>query len=265
MPEQDRFVDSMVSPDPEGFDTGLIDASMSGWLKQETAELIEGFKILPEDVVLDAGCGDSPFLYFCAKQGAEVIFADIDEQKVSAMSKRLEGTKARSIMALVCDACSLPLEDASASKIIAMEILEHVDDPHVLLKELVRVGKPGAQYLITIPDPVAETLQKEIAQPYYFEKPHHVRIIGREEFERLVIDAGLVVEQRKDYGFYWAMWWMFFWACQQEPQPPWHPLLMSWTNTWDLLLKTQDGHKVKRVLDEFTPKSQAIIARKPDA
>ena len=70
--------DHPVSSNPEMVDPTFVDASLSGWFKHETAELLEGFKISSEDVVLDVGCGDSPFLHFCAMQGAEVIFADID-------------------------------------------------------------------------------------------------------------------------------------------------------------------------------------------
>lgn len=250
---------------PEEFDATLFDAELSGWFKNETGELVEGFKILPDDIVLDAGCGDTSFLSFCAKQGPEVIFTDIDAQCVIGMKKRLEGSPAKSVNGLVSDASSLPLADASISKIVAMEIIEHVDDPAALLNELVRVGVPGAQYLITAPDPVAETLQKELAPAEYFKKPHHIRIIERKEFEQWVTDAGLVIEQKKYYGFHWSMWWLFFWACKQEFSEPWHPLLKSWTKTWALLLKTPDGASVKRVLDKFMPKSQAIIARKPTA
>jgi 2-polyprenyl-3-methyl-5-hydroxy-6-metoxy-1,4-benzoquinol methylase len=248
---------------PQAIDPTLVDASLSGWFKHETAELIEGFKISSEDVVLDVGCGDSPFLNFCAMQGANVIFADIDAQKIKAMVKILEDSAARSITPLVSDACFLSLKNAAASKIIAMEVMEHVDDTNLFLKELVRVGKPGAQYLISVPDPMAETVQKKLAPSVYFEKPNHVRIIGREEFEQMVVDAGLVVEERKSYGFYWSIWWIFFWACKQDLSPPWHPLLESWTQTWSQLIATQDGPRVKRVLDNFMPKSQAIIARKP--
>jgi len=251
------------SPETEMMDPTLVDASLSGWFKHETSELIEGFKISSEDVVLDVGCGDSPFLHFCAMRGAKVIFADIDAQKVAAMTKILEGSPARTITPLVCDACSLPLEEASVSKVIAMEVMEHVDDMSLFMKELVRIGKPGAQYLITVPDPVAENLQKHLAAPSYFEKPNHIRVIERGEFERLIVDAGLIVEERKYYGFYWALWWIFFWSCKQDLHPPWHPLLDSWTKTWQQLLETQEGQKVKKVLDDFMPKSQAIIARKP--
>jgi SAM-dependent methyltransferase len=246
----------------EIFAADLMDAHLSGWFRQETDELIEGFGISSEDVVLDVGCGDSPFLHFCAMRGPEILYADIDVEKVKSMSRILEDTSAKSRIPLVCDACHLPLAEGTATKIIAMEVMEHVDDVNLLLKELVRVGKSGAQYLISVPDPVAERLQKKLAPPSYFEKPNHIRIIEREEFERRVVAAGLKIEQRKSYGFYWAIWWLFFWTCNQDLHPPWHPLLENWTKTWGLLLETKDGLKVKRALDEFMPKSQAIIARK---
>ncbi len=253
-----------VLPDAgQAMDVSLIDASLSGWFRHETDELLEGFPIQPDDVVLDVGCGDSPFLHFCAMRRADVIFADVDAAKVESMSRILEGTPARSITPLVCDGQRLPLEDESVSKIIAMEVLEHVDDPAAFLQELVRVGKAGALYLMTVPDSVAEGLQKNFAPPEYFEKPNHIRIIDRQRFEALVTDAGLVVESRKYYGFYWSMWWVFFWACNQDLRPPWHPLLESWGRTWKLLLDTPQGPQIKKALDAFMPKSQAIIARKP--
>jgi 2-polyprenyl-3-methyl-5-hydroxy-6-metoxy-1,4-benzoquinol methylase len=241
----------------------LIDACLSGWFKQETAELFEGFKINPDDVVLDAGCGDSPCAYFCALQGAEIIIADIDEKKVSIMVDRLKGSPAKSVTALVSDACQLPVKDASVSKILALEIMEHVDDTGAFLKELNRVGKPGAQYLISAPDPISETVQKDFLPPGHFEKPNHVRVLERQEFERLVTEGGLIIEQHLYYGFYWTIWWLFFWACKQDFCPPWHPLLESWAKTWTRLLETEQGPAIKNILDNFMPKNQLIIARKP--
>ena len=144
-----------------------------------------------------------------------------------------------------------------------MEVLEHVEDPVQFVRELVRVGRPGAQYLITVPDPLGENVQTELAPSAYFERPNHIRIFQRDEFEKLLIDAGLIVEQRAYYGFFWSVWWFFFWACKQDLSPPWHPLLQSWTNTWDQLLATPDGPRIKAAMDKAMPKSQLILARKP--
>ncbi|MWV14954.1 methyltransferase domain-containing protein [Pseudomonas sp. L-22-4S-12] len=244
-------------------DSTLTDTYLSGWFRHETGELFEGFMINPEDSILDIGCGDGPFAHFCAERGAEVIFADIDATKVAAVSEMLKHSKARAILPLVTDAKPIPLADNRVSKVIAMEVLEHVEDPRDFMRELVRVAKPGCLFLLTVPDPVGENVQRTLAPPSYFEPPNHIRVFERTDFERLVVEAGLVIERRTSYGFYWSLWWFFFWACKQDLSPPWHPLLQSWTQTWNLLLSTPDGPRIKRALDDAMPKSQAIIARKP--
>ncbi|MCU1719257.1 class I SAM-dependent methyltransferase [Pseudomonas sp. 5P_3.1_Bac2] len=244
-------------------DVQEIDTPLSGWFRQESGELFEGFPITPQDTVLDIGCGNGPYANFCASLGAEIIVADIDADKVAAVEALLKDSAARSVTGLVTDAKPIPLKDASVNRVVAMEVLEHVEDPTQFMSELVRVAKPGSLFLLTVPDPVGEQVQKKLAPPVYFEHPNHIRIFQRDEFEQLVIDAGLIIERRTEYGFYWSIWWFFFWACKQDLSPPWHPLLNSWTSTWNMLLRTPDGPRIKKALDEVMPKSQVIVARKP--
>lgn len=243
----------------------LLDNELSGWFKQDTGELFTGFSISAQDSVLDIGCGDAPFVSFCAQQGAALYFADIDEEKISSVKKKLTNSPARSLNPLVTDAAPLPLCNNVFTKVIAMEVLEHVDDPSVFVDELVRVGKPGAQYLITVPDSLHETVEKDLAPPSYFEKPNHIRIFMPGELESLLTKAGLEIESKSSYGFYWSLWWYFFWACEQDISDPWHPVLQSWTKTWIMLLNTDQGPEIKATLDKHMPKSRLIIARKPQA
>jgi len=239
------------------------DDQLSGWFSQVSGELFGGFSINAEDAVLDIGCGDGAFVHFCADRGAEVIIADVDADKVYELAIRLQQSPARTVTALVTDANPIQLPDGRVNKIIAMEVLEHVEHPAQFMRELVRVAKPGAQFLLTVPDPLGESVQKKLAPASYFEHPNHIRVFQRDEFEQLVLDAGLIIERRTEYGFYWSVWWFMFWACKQDLSPPWHPLLDSWTRTWNMLLSMPDGPRIKKALDEAMPKSQAIIARKP--
>ena len=253
-----------MAQDSEVGDVGLRDAVLSGWFRSETNELFEGLTITRDDIVADIGCGDGFNAHFCAMRGAELILADIDPGCVAVSARRLAGTPARRVRAIVTDGNPLPLEDALASVVICTEVLEHVDDPLQFLGELVRIGRPGARYLLTVPDPVAEELQRSLAHPSYFAKPNHLRIIQREEFAELVRAAGLMVERRASYGYYWALWWLMFWSCKADlSEAGRHPILASWTRTWEALLDTPQGIEVKRVLDSFMPKSQLILARKP--
>ena len=59
----------------------------------------------------------------------------------------------------------------SIDKIICTEVIEHVDDPMVALRELMRVGKPGALYLLSVPGQRSEELIKSVAPAYWFESP----------------------------------------------------------------------------------------------
>ncbi|SFH79625.1 Methyltransferase domain-containing protein [Collimonas sp. OK307] len=247
----------------DSFHVGLRDALESGWYLHESSELYRGFVISAEDVVLDIGCGDGGNSLFCANHGAHVIVADIDAAKVESTMQRLAETPARLVQGIVGDANPLKLEDGIASKVVCMEVLEHVDDTAQFLSELVRVGKPGAHYLLSVPDPVQETLQKGLAPPWYFEKPNHIRIIQRDEFEKMVTDAGLVIERHEYFGFYWSVWWLFFWISKVDLSNASHPLLDNWAKTWETLMDTPDGEQVRLALNNFMPKSQVIIARKP--
>lgn len=258
-PETDRSRERQIDP----FKLGLRDDRMGGWFDLETGTIIGNFQIDAEDIVLDVGCGDGGQANFCAQRGAHIILADIDEANIKHARQRLERTGARRVEALVSDSNPLPIADEIATKIITSEVIEHVDDPNAVLRELARVGKPGAHYLLSAPDPVAEHMQEGIAPEIYFQKPNHIRIIERDEFEQMITDAGLVIEQRIAKSFYWNLWWLFFWICEQQPVAPWHPLLTNWANTWDTLTKMDNGLQVKTALDNSLPRSQVIIARKP--
>ena len=238
---------------------------LAGWFQNTTGELLVGFPISKDDVVLDVGCGDGGVARFAAERGADLIVADIDASKIAEAEARLARTPARSVRTLVTDANPLPLSDAIASRVIAMEVLEHVESPELFVAELVRVARPGALFLLSVPGQLSEEVQQALAPPTYFQRPNHIRIFKTDELERLLSAAGLVIERKVTYGFYWAMWWYLFWVCKQDVSDPWHPLLRSWESTWRMLLDTPQGIKTKMALDAYMPKSQAIIARKPAA
>lgn len=260
LPAEDPGSPQQLDP----FAVGLWDDMTSGWYRNDSDEIFEGFPISGEDVVLDVGCGDGGRSMFCAARGCHIIYSDIDPEKVAVTAQKLQGSSAREQRGIVSDTDPLPLEDGTASRVIATEIIEHVDEPSRFLAELVRVGKPGALFLLTVPEAAAERAQVGFAAPQYFQKPNHIHIIDRDEFTRLVTDAGLEVVSHSTHGFFWTLWWMFFWSSGQ-PQigPPWTDLLDHWTRTWLALRETPQGPQVKKVLDELLPKCQVMVARKP--
>ena len=244
-------------------DVGLDDRVAGGWFNRETHELAPGFPIMPGDLLLDMGCGSGGFSRFCAEIGARLILADIDPEKVRLAEERANSLPSASVETLVTDANPIPLEDAHVDKVLCLEVLEHVPDPDQFLDELIRVAKPGALFLISVPGRPSETLQQALAPDSYFLPPNHVRIFEQGELSSLIARHGLIVEKELSHGFYETLWWAFFWTCKQDLSPPWHPLLQSWNRTWGMLLDSPDGMKIKQILDKFLPKSEAFVARKP--
>jgi 2-polyprenyl-3-methyl-5-hydroxy-6-metoxy-1,4-benzoquinol methylase len=242
------------------------EAEQFGLYQESNGELFPGYRITPSDVVVDVGCGDGAALLFAAKQGAEVIGVDIDPSAIELTNKRLRAeASSQRWQTHVSDSNPLPLTSGVASKVICQEVLEHVDDPAVVVSELVRIGKPGSLYLLSVPDPIGESIHREIAPPFYWAKPYHLRIFEREAFERLVKGAGLTIVRRASFSFFWSMWWMLLWA---EPRAKGEcgrgitPVLRYWNKTWDALLAAPEGQRVKKALDNFMPKNQFIVARK---
>lgn len=247
-------------------DVCLIDARKSGWLLGNTGQLCEGFQIAAEDTVVDVGCGDGCSAKFAARCGAEVIATDVDPKAVDAVEKALRGSKARAYRTVVSDSNPLPIADGVGSKVICTEVLEHVDDPAQVLAELVRVARPGARLMLSVPDPVGESFQRSVAPPVYWEKPNHVRIFERGEFDELVRGAGLEIQNRPEHFFFWSMWWILFWGTNdahgfEDPDGE-EPVLDYWNKTWHALITNPKADHITKALNQFMPKSQVVIARK---
>lgn len=241
---------------------GLRDAGRTGWYRAESCELCEGFAIAPTDTVVDVGCGDGGNIQFCARYAAHVIAIDIDQKRLQTTEQRLKSGKPKYTTHL-SDANPLPLDSGVADKVICTEVLEHVDDPAQVLNELFRVGKQGATYLLTVPDARSEFVMKRVGPPNAFQKPNHIRVIQRDEFEKMVTDVGLVIKNHSYRGFYWAVWHAFAWRCGVSVMKGSHPVLNHWARTWSAVLDMPNGQDCKLALDEVLPKSQVIVAVKP--
>jgi ubiquinone/menaquinone biosynthesis C-methylase UbiE len=251
-------------------DVSFVDSmndQLDGWFNSDSGELYRDFFISTDDHVLDIGCGNGRYLFFCAEQGAHVSWVDIEEHKVERMRGALKNSSAASLSGYVSDCEPMPFDMPFATKVIASEVMEHVDNPTIFLAELYRIGLPGATYLITVPHQKAEDTQKFFAPKEYFEKPNHINIFSEEEVETLIKQAGFEIISQENTGFYQAIWWMFIWVCPGDRLSMGDvqnsTIMKRWVQTWTELLKNERGAQVKQILDNVLPKRRVVVARKP--
>ncbi len=225
-----------------------------------------GLEIGPSDTVVDVGCGDGSVCVYAGDQGAKVIGLDIDPDCIALSDAAMVGVPARSWKSILSDCDPIPLPDAVATVVVCTEVLEHVDDPVRLTAELERIGRPGARYVIAVPDPASESLMREVAPDWYWKPPYHRRVFEHAQLEALLRQSGLRVDARYQGGSYWSLWWAFRMASgATEPYAPTpdSELLRHWESLWNTLADSTEGNRLAKALDRLVPKSQIVIATKP--
>jgi len=241
---------------------GLLDIIDSGWFNSKSGEIYRGVTIASTDLVVDVGCGDGGAIKFCANQGADIIFLDINEDKVKSIEAQLKGSARGKLTGIAGKGEKIDLANDIADKVICTEVLEHVDDPEGLISEMARIGKPGALYLLTVPHEAGEMMMKDTAPPEYFEKPNHIRIFTESDFRKLVEGAGLEIERYEAFGAFWTIFFLIFWPTGSDFAKP-HPALVNWSKAWNAVLQHKNGPLIKAALEQAIPSRQFILARKP--
>lgn len=94
----------------------------------------------PGSMVLDAGCGDSPY---------RELFAHVRYE--SADFKQVPGATYDNAITHVCDLRAIPVEDSRYDFLLFHQVMEHLPDPCAVLAELHRVLKPGGKILYSAP------------------------------------------------------------------------------------------------------------------
>ena len=111
---------------------------------REVVKTIEG---KPGGIVLEVGCGAGNVLERVTN--ARLIGIDLSDRMVKRTKERLAG---RAVSVLQANAEQLPFRDEIFDGIICNEVLEHVQNPHLLLDEIYRVARLNAKVAFSIPN-----------------------------------------------------------------------------------------------------------------
>jgi 2-polyprenyl-3-methyl-5-hydroxy-6-metoxy-1,4-benzoquinol methylase len=100
----------------------------------------------------------------------------------------------------------LPFDDASFDIVTMLAVLEHLDHPEDIMREISRILRPGGGLVLTVPSwyakPVLEFLSYRVGIISPDEIRDHKRYFNREDLVRLVADVGGLKLIHHDY-FQW--------------------------------------------------------------
>jgi SAM-dependent methyltransferase len=102
-------------------------------LRALVAAFVEAAALPPGASVLDYGAADSP--YRDLFPGADYRAADLPGNRAADVALRPDGT--------------VPLGDGTVDLVLSTQVLEHVADPELYLRECARVLRPGGQLVLT--------------------------------------------------------------------------------------------------------------------
>ena len=144
-------------------------------------------QISADDVVLDVACGLGEWLHVCQSRGSSVAGVDLSERAIEYCQKHLPNGDFHAVAAE-----KLPYGDSSFSVVSCLGSLEHFVDPVIALKDMARVAKTDARFLLLVPN--ADFLTRKLGLfggTNQKDAKEVVRTLA--EWERLFNEAGLSV------------------------------------------------------------------------
>ena len=117
-------------------------------LKRRARKVIEGLELKRGERVLDVGCGNGYYLSLLNRLGLDfgLVGIDIDQSALTDAAKFIGDKKVKLILV---DGSKIPFPSNSFDKVVMGEVIEHVLEEEVVLKEILRVLKKNGKFCLT--------------------------------------------------------------------------------------------------------------------
>lgn len=228
--------------------------------------------VLPGDRVIDLGCGGGRHAFEAYRRGAEVVAFDQDVNELSgvermfvAMAEAGEVPGCASATTVAGDIADLPFPDDYFDRVIASEVLEHIEDDDRAIAELVRVVRPGGTVAVTVPRWLPERVCWLLSDAYYQVDGGHVRIYRTDELVRRFRARGLhSLHRHYAHALHAPYWWL---KCAIGVDRESHPVARAYHRllVWDLMHRPWLTRAAERILNPVIGKSVVVYLVKPEA
>jgi SAM-dependent methyltransferase len=223
--------------------------------------------------VLDLGCGFGRHAFALAREGAHVVALDAGRDEIvgvqgmlAAMALEGEFDASRTLAtAVVGDAHLVPFADAVFDHVICSEVLEHIPDDATVLRDIVRVLRPGGTLVVTVPRYFPERVNWWLSEAYHSVPGGHIRIYRQRVLRGRLRDAGLVVtSSHHAHALHSPYWWL---KCAVGTSNDQHWLVRQYHRllVWDIMKAPRTTRWTERLLNPLLGKSLVLYCTKPAA
>lgn len=119
-------------------------------LKRRARKIIEEINPQTEEKIVDLGSGTGYYLFILSNLGVKLYLTgfDFDERALNEAKELLSDKK---INFIIGDLHKMPFKNNSFDKAISSEVLEHLKNDVLALKEIYRILKPGGILVVSTP------------------------------------------------------------------------------------------------------------------
>lgn len=225
----------------------------------------------PGDRLLDLGAGFGRHAFEAFRRGATAVAVDLGLAELractgtfAAMAEAGESPPGASAAAVQGSALQLPFADAAFDRVIASEVLEHIDRDIDALHELARVLRAGGTLAVTVPGWLAEIVCWKLSEDYHHPAVEggHVRVYTAVELRNRLQQAGFEpFGLGRAHGLHTPYWWLRCAVGVRRDDHPWvaayHRLLV-----WDITRRPMLTRAADRALSRVMGKSVVLYARR---
>ncbi len=225
----------------------------------------------PGDRLLDLGAGFGRHAFEALRRGAAAVAVDLGPAELRvctstfvAMAAAGECPAGATAAAVQGSALQLPFTDAAFDRVIASEVLEHIDRDVDALLELARVLRAGGTLAVTVPGWLAEIICWKLSEDYHHPAVEggHVRVYTAVELRNRLQQAGFEpFGLGRAHGLHTPYWWLKCAVGVRRDDHPWvtayHRLLV-----WDITRRPLLTRVADRALSRVMGKSVVLYARR---
>jgi len=145
------------------------------------------------DTVLDVGCGTGAIAH--AIRGSFRRYIGCDGVRYDGFPTEPWATFVQADL----DRPPYPIADASADLVLAIEVIEHLENPRAFVRELIRILKPGGRLVVTTPNQLSVLSKINLVVRNQFTAfqegpglyPTHITALVEEDLRRIAQECHL--------------------------------------------------------------------------